>query len=82
MSGWDFDDLDIRDRANRCCPLCLGIYVEEEKGGFLKYRSRTPHFFNHGDDCEARIIPTETMLQLYQDGAGVRAEVARLNSAG
>ncbi|OQR65973.1 hypothetical protein B6E66_01270 [Streptomyces maremycinicus] len=82
MSGWDEEDWDIDDRVRKHCPLCMGMYMEEEKRGLTGFRSRTPHFFNHQDRCEAGVVPTETMLQLCGDEASVRAEVARLNHGG
>jgi hypothetical protein len=82
VSGWDEIDWDIDEGARKCCPICDGVYMEEEKKGLTRFSRRIPHFFNHSESCEARTIPTDTMLRLHQDETRVRAEVARLNGRG
>lgn len=69
------------DRTYKACPVCLGIYrygSQSWRGFFGQDRDREP-YFDHEIGCEARIVPTAKMLELYESESAVRAEVQRLS---
>lgn len=71
--GVDWDD-DFEDRARTYCPLCQGAYMPEWSG-------QEAHF-GHTGNCDARILPTRTLLRLYDSATAVREEITRRRSEG